>query len=205
MTTLWDFAEKEARRSKPERQLHPKTHAWVVREYSRLCREHPSSLHYQQVYNTLVHNAPNIRASIAEMYRASQQFIADMRKYPEEAYLFMIKLDDQEEFNEIVQETSARLHNREAAKWQTRPIKSLLTMAEVVQPYFANLDAAMKLNAYSFGIVTNVLEGIRLTLEVGVPLKIADLQALGGPQDYHIEDLQRRIEATRGMTEDRRK
>jgi hypothetical protein len=42
------------------------------------------------------------------------------------------------------------------------------------------------------------LELIQLTISAAVPLNIANLLEIGGPQDYHIEDITERLHHTQG-------
>ncbi|MGH2479083.1 MAG: hypothetical protein ACRDHW_05450 [Ktedonobacteraceae bacterium] len=87
------------------RHFHPDTFELVYGEYARKKTYQPTCNAYHQIYNTLCHYAPDIRAVIAAMARASAQIIVDMRTYPEERGLFTRELHFQEEFCEVVQET----------------------------------------------------------------------------------------------------
>jgi len=93
--------------------LHPDTFELVHREYFWRKDDHPFCTPIQQIYNTLRHCAPDMRAAVAEVQQGTKQLLADMRVYPDEAWKMAQALPHIEDFCECVQETSAKLHNGE--------------------------------------------------------------------------------------------
>lgn len=102
-------------RSVNARALHPDTRELVCFHYWDLHQIYPNSTPIQQIYNAIV-GTPDLGMAIEKIQRSSQKLLADMRAYPDDAYELGRFLPFLEDFCELVQETSARLHNREPAK-----------------------------------------------------------------------------------------
>lgn len=96
--------------------LHPSTHELIQRDYLWLKEFYPFCTPIQQICNTIMHFAPDLPAAIASIQHATEQTIADMCKYPDDAEKLARALPWLEDFCELVQETSAKLHNAEPAK-----------------------------------------------------------------------------------------
>jgi hypothetical protein len=93
--------------------LHPSTHELVQRQYLVLRDCYPNCTPVQQLYNSVMHFAPDLPTAIASIQQASKSLLADMRAYPDEAEKLARALPYLADFCECVQETSAKLHNGE--------------------------------------------------------------------------------------------
>lgn len=96
--------------------LHPDTHELIQREYLYLKESYPTCTPIQQIYNTIMHFAPDLHAAVASIQQATKRLIADIRAYASDTEKLARALPYLEDFCERVQETSAYLHNGEPAK-----------------------------------------------------------------------------------------
>lgn len=96
--------------------LHPSTYELVHRHYWDLKEIYTNCTPVHQIYNTIRACAPDLSTAIASIRLATQRLLADMRTYPDEAWKLAQALPYIEEFCELVQETSAKLHNAEPVR-----------------------------------------------------------------------------------------
>jgi hypothetical protein len=96
--------------------LHPSTHELIQRDYLWLKLDYPNCTPIQQICNSIMHFAPDLPAAIASIQQATQRLLVDIAAYPDEAEKLARALPYLADFCELVQETSAKLHNGESAQ-----------------------------------------------------------------------------------------